>query len=563
MWIVFEGIDGCGKTTISTRVAERLRGDGLTVEHMREDAMYSRVTHAIRELGRDSAHLTLTPRAELLLYLAREVQVFEEAIEPALARADVVICDRCVYTPEVLAVHGRGLAPEDVATLTAGLVAGRTPDLTILIDVDPQIARARRRVAKIVRPSSRRRSRKGLAGAGLQHRLRAGYLERAEREPSRWMVVDNTEAELASVVAHVSAAVRAAVHSGSPAPPPATARARRAPTAARTRDEVVPRFVAWLDRCAAREPALAAYFLAGLAGDDVDQHRLILAERAPEVMAWGLRGLGDRVSWRLRRLLAERAPGPIARSLAGVADDSAARLRTELAPIVPVEVAASLSGLDSAHAWALRDDLFASAPDAVVASLGHLTAAATWDTRLWWLDAQGGPAELHRASIAAVACQSIAGLDDETAWHWRTLCLDVAPVSALASLAGLVDERAWQWRQQYLHQAPKVIMKTLAGLDDPRAWALRDAVATRCKETLDSMHGLDTPAAWRIRERCADVWPSTVVKSLGRLVATDHGRTLLTRQVARHGDDPSLLRHAVAYALEPSPARRAAIAGGR
>src|SRR3954462_11468449 len=84
MLIAFEGIDGSGKTTLSNRVARVLRDRGLTVAHTREGGRFaSPVTQAMRELGRDARNLALTPRAELFLYIARDVQLFEEQTLPA------------------------------------------------------------------------------------------------------------------------------------------------------------------------------------------------------------------------------------------------------------------------------------------------------------------------------------------------------------------------------------------------------------------------------------------------------------------------------------------------
>src|SRR4051812_14674148 len=103
LFIAFEGIDGGGKTTLSNRVAAELRERGLTVEHAREGGWFaSRVTQSIRDLCRDARNLALVPRAELLLYVAREIQLAEEVLMPALARNDVVISDRYLYTAEVL-----------------------------------------------------------------------------------------------------------------------------------------------------------------------------------------------------------------------------------------------------------------------------------------------------------------------------------------------------------------------------------------------------------------------------------------------------------------------------
>jgi len=95
MFVVFEGIDGSGKTTLSNKVAATLDARGMPVRHIRADGKYaSRVSEAIRELGRDARNLALVPEAEMLLYVARDVQLIEEVVRPALRDGDVVIADR-------------------------------------------------------------------------------------------------------------------------------------------------------------------------------------------------------------------------------------------------------------------------------------------------------------------------------------------------------------------------------------------------------------------------------------------------------------------------------------
>jgi dTMP kinase len=106
-----------------------------------------------------------------LLYLAREAQLVDEITRAATAEADVVIADRFVYTAEVLACAGRGLPAGEVRPVVELAARGLVPDLVILIDADPHVARARRRIAKIVSPRlPTRPSRKGQAGVGLLHR---------------------------------------------------------------------------------------------------------------------------------------------------------------------------------------------------------------------------------------------------------------------------------------------------------------------------------------------------------------------------------------------------------
>lgn len=566
--IVFEGIDGSGKTTLSNRVAKLLAARGLVVRHVRAGGkLASSTAEAIRELARDQRHMLLSPVAEMLLNAARDVQQRDEAMLPALADADVVIADRFACTAHVMATSGRGLPDELVRPIVDVIARGVEPDLTILIDVDPHVARARRRVAKIVTPDPRPSSRKGLAGVGMQHRLRAGYLALAERDPMRWVVVDNTDADLDAVAESLVNLVRAALDHGVPAivsrhrEGSGPARQTVAPVLAGPGD-ALRAFFDWVDRRSVHEPGVAAYFLSGLAGGGVDERRVALAARAPEVIAYGLRGLPDSVSWQLRRALVSAAPRWVARSLVATASEGedAWRLRDELAPVVPAAVASSLDGHDGALAWRLRERLYGTAPDAVLSSLKRVASAQAWAVRDRWLTERGGErAALATFALAAVAAISISGLDDERAWAIRRAARAVAPVPALESLHGLTSERAWKWRNRYLASATKIVLHTVSGMDDPHAWALREAVAPMCKEALDSMVGMDGEPAWRIRAVCADVWPSTVVKSLGALAATPRGADLLTRQLARHATNVSLLKSAAALALaEPAAARAVA-----
>ena len=134
------------------------------------------MTQSIRDLCRDARNLALVPRAELLLYVAREIQLAEEVVVPALSRADVVITDRYLYTAEVLARQIRRLPEATIRAIIDDAAGGVWPDMVVLVDVDPSVARGRRKVAKMMAREQRPASRKGLAGSGLGQRLREGYL---------------------------------------------------------------------------------------------------------------------------------------------------------------------------------------------------------------------------------------------------------------------------------------------------------------------------------------------------------------------------------------------------
>lgn len=564
MFVVFEGIDGSGKTTLSTRVAKRLRKEGLTVEHVREGGAFaSTVTESIRALGRDSRNLALSPDAELMIYTAREVQLLDEATGPALARANVVIADRYFYSAEVLATHGRGLPAARVHEFVSNAMTV-TPDLVLLVDVDPQIGRARRRISKIRTPDDKAPSRKGLAGAGLQTRLRRGYQELAAREPERWIVLDNSDADLEEQTEHVVSLVRTALREN---PAAAIAHARRGAsadarigtTAPATPAEALAAFLEWIDSRARREPDLAAYLLAGLAGPAVDDRRVLLAERAPEVIAAGLGGLGDSVSWSLRHKLAVKVPSHIARSLARLVGQSADALRADLIAAAPDAVARSLVGRSDFTATEMRSRLFDAAPEAVMLSLARLDTPEASSLRLRWQALRGRERAFSDPRLAAVAAGSVLGIESDSAWETRDAAFAAAPVAALESLESLLSDRAWEWRRRHIDRAQKSIAKSLDGLDVPAAWEMRERLAPVCKEAVDSMFGRDGEIAWRIREACAGIWPSTVAKSLGPLAIQTRGAALLERLLRANPGNISLWKHVSSLAAPDGAVVRATV----
>jgi dTMP kinase len=224
-------------------------------------------------------------------------------------------------------------------------------------------------------------------------------------------------------------------------------------------------------------------------------------------------------------------------------------MRELLVDIAPAEVAASLEGLDDETAWALRAELYPRVPEAVLASLAQLDVPRAWDFRTRWVAERGGP-ECAAASYlrARALARSVTGIDSPEAWKLRRAARDVAPVAAIVSLRGLTGDKAWRWRERAVGPAPKAVLSTIAGMDDVRAWALRTGTALRCREALDSMIGLDLATAWEIREACLEIWPPSVVKSLGVLVNGARGRALLDRALARFAAQISLLKQAAIIA---------------
>ncbi|HYP91029.1 MAG TPA: dTMP kinase [Polyangiaceae bacterium] len=557
MFVVFEGIDGSGKTTISNRVVRRLAERGIDTCHLRQDGKFaSSVTEAVRSLARDSRNLALVPEAELLLYAAREVQLTEEVLRPALAAGKVVVADRYLYTAEVLGRFGRGLDPEWVSSLLKLVARGLAPDLVVLVDVEPAVARARRKASKLQEPTNKPPSRKGLAGAGLAQRLRAGYLQLAAAEPERFAVVDN-DAELETMVSRIQQLIEASLARGvaralvdfrADVAPAASVGSRVSPS------DALERFLHKVGARAELEPGVAAFLLTGFFGAPVDALRRRLASSAARVVLHALTGLADVVSFELRQQLVKAYPAEVAASLLGIGNDveGARELRLELLERAGADVAASLRGLLDNESFELREALYDRHPEAVLGSLAAQGGAWAWRLRERFLETRRSQLA-EDAELAAVVMRGVRGLGDARSWELRDVCWPVAPVAVLKSLADLDDERSWRLREENLSRAPRPVLESLGQLRTDRAWQLREAAAESSKEAVDGIAGADDERAWALRERCAELWPSTVVKSIGALRDTARGRALLERQLARYGHELGVLRNASLLALDLPP----------
>lgn len=561
MFVAFEGIDGSGKTTVSNRVVDKLRQRGLKVEHVREGGEFSSpLVSRLREIGKDRRNVALLPVPEMLLYLAREAQVTEELTVPALAKADIVIADRYFYSYKLLGSIARGVDRKRLDSIIDQVANGLWPDAVVLMDVDPRVGRARRKSSKIkVKAHGDAEgggSRKSLGGVGVQQLLRDGYRAMAQADPKRWVIIDNSspDVELDKVVDRVCEAILA-VKAGKPAAPKEAGDGAMAVGAASVTNknkeeplslESAPhRFFRAVELRSEREPATAAYFLAGLGHPEAGLWRERLAERAPHVVAYGLRGLGDEHSWTMREELAATSPYHVARSLDGLAveGERAEAMRVSLVDREPAGVLATLDGNDSPKAWVLRDRLVERFTAEVVGSLKRIDSAQAWNLREHWVRQLGGADALLRVEVATVLAGSVRGLTGDRAWQVRHDCFEAAPVAVLESLLDVDDEQSWEMRQAWVERAPKIVLRTLVRQDDPRGWAMREQLAARCKEALDAMVGDDSAPAWKLREAYLERWTSTAVKSLGPLYHTERGRALAERGYAMAPDDLSLLKH--------------------
>jgi dTMP kinase len=186
-FITFEGIEGCGKTTLLQRLAQRLGKDAVVTQ----EPGGTSIGRALRSVLLDPANRAMAPMTELLLYFADRAQDVSEVVRPALAVERTVLCDRYVESSLAYQGYGRGLPLSAIRTLAELATGGLRPDLVVLVDVPVEVGLARvgRRGAHDRLESEER---------AFHERVRRGFHELMAGEPERWLRLDGT-AELEAI----------------------------------------------------------------------------------------------------------------------------------------------------------------------------------------------------------------------------------------------------------------------------------------------------------------------------------------------------------------------------
>jgi dTMP kinase len=200
VFITFEGIEGCGKSTQASRLVERLKGANIPTVRTLEPGG-TRVGLDIRKILLDARNRHLSPLAELLLYEADRAQHVAEVIGPAIKRGEWVVCDRYYDATTVYQGVARGLDPALIELLNQRASDGLRPDITFLLDcaVEVGLGRAISRNETSVEKDQDRFEREKRA---FHEAVREGYLALARKEPDRFIVVDGamTEDRLAHMI---------------------------------------------------------------------------------------------------------------------------------------------------------------------------------------------------------------------------------------------------------------------------------------------------------------------------------------------------------------------------
>lgn len=198
-FVTLEGIDGAGKSTHARWIAEGLSRRGRRVVATREPGG-TPTGEAIREW---LLHRPMTHDSETLLMFAARREHLVQVIEPALARGEIVVCDRFTDATYAYQGAGHGVSTALIDALATFVHAECNPDLTLLFDVPSEVSRER-----LARMQARGKSldRFERETQAFFERVRQGYLARAAAEPARFRIVDSTRpvaevrSELAAIV---------------------------------------------------------------------------------------------------------------------------------------------------------------------------------------------------------------------------------------------------------------------------------------------------------------------------------------------------------------------------
>lgn len=186
MFITLEGPDGSGKTLQMQPIADFLRSRGYRVFCAREPGGTS-IGDDVRDILMAMHNTSMRPRTETLLFCAARAQLVEEVIRPHLERGDVVLLDR--YADSTMAYQGYGHQNDLglIRNLLDFATGGLKPDLTLLLDIDPQVGLRRRQ------DNGGEWNRLDAYTLQYHQRVQKGYQMMAASEPERWRVIDASQ----------------------------------------------------------------------------------------------------------------------------------------------------------------------------------------------------------------------------------------------------------------------------------------------------------------------------------------------------------------------------------
>jgi len=187
LFVTFEGPDGSGKTTQIKLLAGHLRALGHDVLVTREPGG-TPIGDQIRVVLHDVKNVEMACETEFLLYSASRAQLVRQVIKPHLMRGGVVLCDRFADSSMAYQGYGRELDLAAVRLITRFATEGLVPDLTVYLDLPVEVGIERKQVAHAAQAGEWNRL--DQQSVDFHRRVRRGYLQMAQADPDRWLVID-------------------------------------------------------------------------------------------------------------------------------------------------------------------------------------------------------------------------------------------------------------------------------------------------------------------------------------------------------------------------------------
>jgi dTMP kinase len=184
LFITVEGPEGAGKSTILTKIFNRLLQEGFDVIQTREPGGIS-IAEQIREVILNTKNTEMDKRTEALLYAAARRQHLVEKVIPALAEGKIVICDRFIDSSLAYQGNARGIGMEEVMNINQFAIEDKMPDLTLYFDIDPEEG-----LKRIAKHNGREVNRLDLESVDFHTRVREGYQKLMKQYPDRIQVID-------------------------------------------------------------------------------------------------------------------------------------------------------------------------------------------------------------------------------------------------------------------------------------------------------------------------------------------------------------------------------------
>lgn len=191
MFITLEGIEGSGKSTLTKTLQGFFKQNNQVVLATREPGgslLGQRLRSIILNVDEK-----ICPQAELFLFLADRAQHVKEVICPALARSEIVLCDRYIDSTIAYQGYGRGMDIDLLEMLNNTATDSLFPDVTFLLDLPPHIGLERARSRNHLENITQSEGRFEAEEISFHTRIRAGFLERAKKYPQRFIVLDATQ----------------------------------------------------------------------------------------------------------------------------------------------------------------------------------------------------------------------------------------------------------------------------------------------------------------------------------------------------------------------------------